>query len=59
VIKNAGYGGTLTKNEIIAAMNVNYIKQQLGKPLLAGTLDGKASAAVAAAPARNGDTAAK
>ena len=67
VIKNAGYGNSLTKNEIIAAMNVNYIKQQLGKPLLAGTLDGqqngKASGDAAAAPAApsatSGETVAK
>lgn len=53
VIKNAGYGGSLSKNEIIGAMNVNFIKQQLGKPLLAGSFGGKTSDP-AANPAANG-----
>lgn len=42
IIKNAGYGGSLTKDELVSAMSVNFIKQQLGKPLLAGPLDGSA-----------------
>ncbi|CAK7068894.1 MAG: hypothetical protein DELT_01786 [Desulfovibrio sp.] len=41
VIQNAGYGDSLSKNELIAALNVNYIKEQLGKPLLAGPLTAK------------------
>lgn len=43
VIRDAGYGASLAKNEIIAAMNVNFIKLMLGKPLLAGALDGNAA----------------
>ncbi|MCC8193065.1 MAG: hypothetical protein LIP28_00245 [Deltaproteobacteria bacterium] len=39
VIKDGGYGKSMTKEELIAAFAVNYIKQQLGKPLLAGPLD--------------------
>lgn len=35
VIKDAGYGNSLTKDEIIAALSVNFIKEKLGKPLLA------------------------
>ena len=38
VVAHAGYGSSLTKEEIVAAMNVNFIKQKLGKPLLAGPL---------------------
>lgn len=53
VIKDAGYGNSLTKNEIIAAMNVAYIKEQLGKPLL----EGKAAAPAAAPATANGKTA--
>lgn len=49
VIKDAGYGRSLTKNEIIAAMNVAYIKEQLGKPVLGGN--------AAATLAANGKTA--
>ena len=41
VIKDGGYGKSMTKEELVAAFAVNYIKQQLGKPLLAGPLDGK------------------
>ncbi len=38
VIKDNGYGNSLTKEEIIAAMTVNFIKGKLGKPQLAGPL---------------------
>ncbi len=38
VIKDGGYGKSLTKEEIIAAMVVNFIKGKLGKPQLAGPL---------------------
>lgn len=41
VIKGGGYGKSMTKDELIAAFAANFIKQQLGKPLLAGPLDGK------------------
>lgn len=41
VIKDGGYGKSMTKDELLAAFAVQYIKQQLGKPLLAGPLDGK------------------
>ncbi len=41
VIKDGGYGKSMTKDEIIAAFAVNFIKQQLGRPLFAGPLDGK------------------
>ena len=40
VIKDGGYGKSMTKDELIAAFAVDYIKQQLGKPLLAGRLAG-------------------
>lgn len=45
VIKDAGYGNSLTKEEIIAALTINHVKLLLGKPLLAGALDGEGSAA--------------
>jgi len=38
VIKDGGYGKSMTKDELVAAFAVQYIKQQLGKPLLAGPL---------------------
>lgn len=41
IIKDAGYGRSMSKDEIIAAFVVNFIKEKLGKPLLAGSLDGK------------------
>ena len=41
VIKDGGYGKTMSRDELIAAFAVNYIKQQLGKPLLAGPLGGE------------------
>lgn len=41
LIKGGGYGKSMTKEEIIAAFAVNYIREQLGKPLLAGPLNGK------------------
>ena len=40
IIKDGGYGKSMTKDELIAAFAVNYIKEQLGKPLLAGPLNG-------------------
>lgn len=49
VIKNAGYGDNMTKDEIVSALAINFIKRQLGKPLLAGPLDGSAPAADAPA----------
>ncbi len=41
VIKDGEYGKSMTKQELIAALAVDFIKQKLGKPLLAGPLDGK------------------
>lgn len=41
IIMDAGYGKSMNKDEIIAAFVVNFIKEKLGKPLLAGPLDGK------------------
>ena len=41
IIKGGGYGNSMTKDELVAAFVVNYIKEQLGKPLLAGPLGGK------------------
>lgn len=38
VIRDGGYGKSMTKDEIIAAFAVNYIKEKMGKPLLAGRL---------------------
>ena len=49
IIKDAGYGNSLTKDEIISAMSINFIKQQLGKPLLAGPLNGPLNGKGAAA----------
>jgi hypothetical protein len=39
VIKDSGYGSVLNKEEIVAAMIVNFVKGKLGKPQLAGPLD--------------------
>ena len=39
VINNGSYGANLQKEELIAAMTVNFIKQKLGKPQLAGPLE--------------------
>lgn len=41
VVKDGGYGKSMTKEELVAAFAVNYIKELLGKPLLAGPLNGK------------------
>lgn len=41
IITDGAYGKSMTKDELIAAFAVNFIKEQLGKPLLAGPLDGK------------------
>lgn len=41
IIKDAGYGKSMTKEEIVSAFVVNFIKEKLGKPLLAGSLNGK------------------
>ena len=41
VIKDGVYGKSMNKDELVAAFAVNWIKEQLGKPLLAGSLDGK------------------
>ena len=41
IIKDGGYGKGMTREELLAAFAVNYIKQQLGKPLLAGPLGEK------------------
>ena len=38
IIKNGGYGRSMDKDELIAALCVNYIKHKLGKPLLADLL---------------------
>ncbi len=38
VVKDGGYGKSLNKEEIIAAMTVNFIKGKLGKTQLAGPL---------------------
>lgn len=40
VIAGAGYGNSMTKDELVAAFMVNFIKEKLGKPLLAGSLNG-------------------
>ena len=41
IIKDGGYGKSMNKDELIAAFAVNWIKEHLGKPLLAGSLDRK------------------
>lgn len=38
VLKDGKYGDSMTREELIAAFAVNYIKECLGKPLLAGPL---------------------
>ncbi len=37
VIKDGAYGASLSKDELVAALVVNYIKTRLGKPVLAPT----------------------
>lgn len=45
IIKDGGYGKSLSKDAIVSALSVNFIKEKLGKPLLAGSLDGNGAAA--------------
>ena len=39
LIKNGGYGASMNKDQLISVLCVNYIKQKLGMPLLAGPLN--------------------